>query len=296
MKKIILLSYVLLSFIGLSACSGLFNGDSLTHKIQVPPVSVQLWSVKDALQKDFKGTLQQLADMGFQGVEFAGNYGEYAEDPTGLKNYLASIGLKASGAHMGFQHLRGDKLEENLVFLKALGVELVIVPADSRAWSADGVHALTEDLTTLSQTLASKQMIMGYHNHDKEFNDYKGATFWDYIAQNTPQNVLLQLDVGWVNYAGKDPIEYVKRYAGRTLTTHIKIRTYTGPSKNVKGAVKSPIIGEDDFDWAALIKAQVEFGSTRWLVLEQEEYPEGLSSMQSVQKSKLGLDKIISQL
>ena len=35
-----------------------------------PKVGVQLWSVRDALQADFAGTLAALADMGFDGVEF----------------------------------------------------------------------------------------------------------------------------------------------------------------------------------------------------------------------------------
>lgn len=292
MKKILLISYLALSFIGLTACSSTSNsGDA---NVQIPPVSVQLWSIKKALKADFKGTLEKIADMGFEGVEFAGDYGSYSEDPAGLKAYLASIGLKPSGAHMGFKHLRGKKLNKNLDYLQKLGVELVIIPADSRAWSADGVEALTKELTKLSKKAAANNILIGYHNHDKEFNTYKDLTYWDYIAQNTPKNVLLQLDVGWVNFAKQDAVEYVKRYAGRTLTTHIKIRNYHGPDRTPQGA--SPILGEDSYDWETLIKTQAKVGGTRWLVLEQEEYPDGLSPMQAVAESKKGLDKIISSL
>jgi sugar phosphate isomerase/epimerase len=292
MKKILLISYLVLSFIGLTACSSTSNsGDA---NVQVPPVSVQLWSIKKALKADFKGTLEKIADMGFEGVEFAGNFGEYSDDPKGLKEYLASIGLKASGAHMGFKHLRGKKLEKNLNFLKDLGVELVIVPADSRAWTASGVADLAKELTALSKKLASKGMIIGYHNHSQEFGIYKSSTYWDYIAQNTPESVLLQLDVGWVNFAKKDAIDYVKRYPGRTLTTHIKVRTYKGKVDPKTG--QSPILGEDGYDWASLIKTQIKHGGTRWLVLEQEEYPNGLGELGSVAASKKGLDKIISSL
>ena len=132
-------------------------------------------------------------------------------------------------------------------------------------------------------------MAIGYHNHDKEFNDFQDTTFWDYIARNTPVNVCLQLDVGWVNYAAKDPIEYVKRYAGRTIATHYKVRTHEG-SKIV------PIIGQDGYDWLSLIKTNIAVGGTKWLVVEQEEYPNGLSPMESVAKSKAGLDVYLKQL
>jgi sugar phosphate isomerase/epimerase len=292
MNKILLSCYLALTLIGLTACSS--SQSNQTEKTKFLPVSVQLWSVKDVLEKDFKGTLQQIADMGFQGVEFAGNFGEFSNNPEGLKDYLSSLGLKASGAHVGFDGLRGDKLEPTLNFLKALGIDLVIIPMDSRAWSADGVASLTTELTELSSKLAKKGMLIGYHNHDKEFDAYQDATYWDYIAKNTPENVLLQLDVGWVNFADKDAVEYVKRYAGRTLTTHLKIRNYHGKNRTPQGA--SPILGEDQYDWATLIKTQAKVGGTRWLVLEQEEYPDGLSSIQAVKKSKQGLDKIIGSL
>lgn len=74
-----------------------------------PQLSVQLWSVKDDLTQDFKGTLESLADMGFDAVEFAGNFGPYADNPAGLKAYLADIGLEASGAHVGFDQLRNTR-------------------------------------------------------------------------------------------------------------------------------------------------------------------------------------------
>ena len=73
-----------------------------------PQISVQLWSVKDALKEDFKGTLQNLADLGFDGVEFAGDFGPYANDPAGLKAYLSSIGLVASGAHVPIAQLKDN--------------------------------------------------------------------------------------------------------------------------------------------------------------------------------------------
>lgn len=289
MKKIYATALMALSLLLLSACGGNTDKTSEGKAMKVPPISVQLWSVKNTLKADFEGTLKELAAMGFKGVEFAGDFGNYAEDPEGLKSFLTSIGLQASGAHVGIKGLRGDELTKTLTFLKALGVDLVIIPADSRAWEADGIKSLAEEVTALSATLAQMDMTIGYHNHDMEFRTFEGSTFWDYLAINTPDNVLLQLDVGWVNFAGKDPIEYVKRYPGRTLTTHYKVRTH-------KDSNKSPIIGEDDFDWASLIKANMAFGGTLWLVVEQEEYPEGLTPMEAVAKSKKGLDKFISAL
>ncbi|SES64817.1 sugar phosphate isomerase/epimerase family protein [Thalassotalea agarivorans] len=282
MKKIINMSIVVALISLVSACMS-------SSKTTIPPLSVQLWSVKDSLKQDFKGTLSQLADMGFDGVEFAGEFGEFKEDPKGLKTYLSSLGLVASGAHVGVDQLNSENIDATLTFYKNLGVSLLIVPWDERAWHPEGVKALVAELNSAAKYAKSSGVAIGFHNHDKEFNEYENETYWDYIAQNTAPDVFLQLDVGWVNYAGKDAIAYVKRYPNRTLTTHYKIVTKEGLNQ-------SPILGQDDYDWAALINTMVKFGNTKWIVVEQEEYPNGLSELQSVAASKAGLDAIIADM
>lgn len=279
----------MLGVFNLMACQSSVETSKAEKSIAVPPISVQLWSVKGAVKADFKGTLTALAAMGFDGVEFAGDYGPYKNDPEGLKAFLSSIGLKASGAHVGFKQVKSDNFKETLVFLQKIDAKLVNIGSDARAWHDEGVSALTDDLTKYSTLFADYGLVFGYHNHDREFNHFQGETYWDYIAKNTPENVCLQLDVGWVNYAGQDPLDFVKRYPNRTLTTHYKVRTH-------KGSEQSVTLGQDGYDWATLIKAMVAHGGTQWLVVEQEEYPEGLTPMQAVAQSKAGLDRIIANM
>ena len=80
----------------------------------------------------------------------------------------------------------------------------------------------------------------------------KDQTNWDLLAKNTPQDFILQQDVGWTTYAGKDPIDFVNKYPGRTVTTHYK-------AKFVKGTSGTSIIGQDKTDWAGLTKAVRKF-------------------------------------
>lgn len=253
------------------------------------PISVQLWSVREMVKQDFEGTLKKLSNMGFQGVEFAGDFGPYKNDAKGLKHFLDSIGLKPSGAHVGMKFLKNKDSETLLDFLQQVGVELVIVPADNRAWNNEGIESLVNDLNQLSARLQKKNLRIGYHNHEKEFGSFLKQTYWDYIAQNTYEEVFLQLDVGWVNYAGKDAQYYVKRYPGRTLTTHIKIRTKGSTGINT-------IIGQDKFAWGSLVQTYLTHGGTRWLVVEQEEHPDGFNFLTAVEASKKGLEKAIEAL
>lgn len=253
-----------------------------------PQVSVQLWSVKDTLKEDFNGTLKALAKMGFDGVEFAGVFGPYKDDPKGLKTLLDSLNLQASGAHISFALLNEQNFAKTVAFFKALKVDMLIIGWDERAWHPEGILDVVSQLNTYAKKLAVHNMKIGFHNHNHEFEEFQGSTYWDYLAQHTPQDVVLQQDVGWTTYAGKDPVEYVRRYPGRTLTTHYKVRLPEGT------VGKLPIIGQDTIDWPALIEANIEVGGTRWLVVEQEEYPNGLSPLEAVQASKQGLDKYLA--
>jgi len=257
---------------------------------KVPLLSVQLWSVKDDVKADFTGTLKKLSAMGFAGVEFAGEFGPYAKDPARLKKFLDSLNLKASGAHVTFEQLNDENFKETASFYKILGAETVIVPWDERAWHPEGIIEISKLLNQLAKKLAPYGLKTGFHNHEKEFNDFEGSTYWDYMAQNTTNDVVMQQDVGWTTYAGKDPVSYVNKYPNRTFTTHYKVKLPEGTQG------KLPIIGKDTIDWLALLKANIAVGGTKWIVVEQEEYPNGLTPLACVDLSLKGLNSYINQL
>lgn len=255
-----------------------------------PKISVQLWSVKDAVGDDFEGTLKQLKAMGFEGVEFAGKFGKYENDPQGLKAFLDKTGLKASAAHVPLEKLNAENIDKTIAFYKAIDCKLLIVPMDKRAATVEGAKELAKDLTAIETKLKPLGMHTGYHNHKAEMLDQGDTTSWDVIAKNTPASVVLQQDVGWTEVAGKDPIKIVNHYPGRTITTHYKA---AAPEEGNK---ENPIIGKDTTDWKGLITANRNVGGTEWLVIEQEVYPEGLTPMQSVAESMKGLQKEIADL
>ena len=257
---------------------------------KVPQLSVQLWSVKDVISQDFNGTLKALADMGFAGVEFAGEFGPYANDAKALKKFLDSINLKTSGAHVSFEQLNQDNFDKTVDFYQQLNLDTLIIGWDERAWHPQGIKEVVKLLNELDKKLAPYKIKTGFHNHNHEFDEYQGTTYWDYLAVNTADSVVLQQDVGWTTYAGKDAVEYVRKYPNRTFTTHYKVRIPEG----VKG--KQPIIGQDTIDWLSLLKANICVGGTKWIVVEQEEYPNGLSSLDALALSKKGLDEYIKQL
>ncbi len=255
-----------------------------------PQLAVQLWSIKDDVSKDFEGTLKQLKAYGFQGVEFAGNFGKYADDPKGLKAFLDKTGLKASAAHMNFEKLSAENIDKTIAFYKALDCKYLIISMDKRAFTTEGAKVVAAELEAIEKKLAPHGMHTGYHNHKPEMLGDAGKTPWDVIGAGTSNGVVLQQDVGWTEVAGKDPVDIIKAYPGRIITTHYKA---AAPEEGNK---ENAIIGKDTTDWKALIEANRKIGGTLWITVEQEVYPTGMTPMQSVEASLKGLQKEFAEL
>ena len=254
-----------------------------------PRLAVQLWSVKDEIKQDYEGTLSKLAGLGFQGVEFAGEFGKYKDDPAGLAAFLKKTGLQCAGAHMHVDKLDAANFKATTDFYRTLGCNRLIISMDKRGASKDGTADLAKELSAVSAKLAGQGMQLGYHNHEQEMLGQRDQTNWDVLAKNTPSNFILQQDVGWTTYAGQDPVYYVDKYPGRTVTTHFK-------AKLAKGTSGTPIIGQDRTDWSALAKAVRKVGGTEWIIIEQEEYPNGMGQLDTVAASMRGLQTVLAKL
>lgn len=254
-----------------------------------PRIGVQLWSVKDEIKQDFEGTLTRIAKLGFQGVEFAGEFGPYKDKPAALKSFLERNRLQCAGAHVHFDQLAEARFDATTAFYKTLGCSNLVIPMDARGASVEGSAAMSRELSALSAKLALTGMRIGYHNHAQEMEGAVGSTPWDVIARNTPKQTILQQDVGWTTFAGKDPVAYVHKYPGRTVSTHYK-------AKFAPGTSGTPIIGQDKTDWAGLTRALRQAGGTDWIIVEQEEYPNGMGQLESVAASLKGLQGVLAKM
>jgi hypothetical protein len=191
----------------------LLLSSSLAHAAgPAPRIGVQLWSVKDDLKQDFDGTLATLAGMGFEGVEFAGEFGRFAHDPAGRRALLDKRKLQCAGAHLDFAALTNDRFSQTTAFYQAVGCRKLIIAWDKRGASLEGAAAIARELAALSSKLQPLGMRIGYHNHAQEMAGPVGQAPWDAIASGTPHEAILQQDIGWTVFAGKDPVALIKRY------------------------------------------------------------------------------------
>lgn len=182
--------------------------------------ALQLYSVKDALENDFDGTLKAVADMGYDGVEFYGGYygGLSGEQ---LKEKLEFYGLDAVSAHVGFEDLE-ENLDYHIDTLTKAGCRMIVCP-----WTEPKTVEEAEDIANRLLKIAEKcisgGMEFGYHNHAHEFIKPDGEnTLYDIMMSICDPLVLTELDLGWVAKAGFSPEEYIRKYTGRITYLHLK--------------------------------------------------------------------------
>lgn len=222
------------------------------------PVSVQMYTLRDLTAKDFLGTIEEVAKIGFGGVELAGTFNVSAKD---LRKHVESLGLIISGAHVGIDPLTND-FEATTDYYHAAGVEHIIVPwlppERRKNWAEFG-----KSLNALGAKLKAKGMTLCYHNHDFEFAKEDGRYGLDLIFSNaTHENLQAELDLYWVARAGENPAVYIKNFADRVPLVHVKDMA-AGPEKRF-----APV-GTGVMDFAPIFAAAESLG-IEWYVVEQD--------------------------
>ena len=227
------------------------------------PIALQLYSVREDCARDLSYTLQAVAQMGYEGVEFAGYYDRTAEE---LREMCDDLGLKVAGTHTGLNTLLGDELAKTVAFNQVLGNPYLIVPGLPEEYrnSQQAWLETAKRFNGIAEKIADQGMFTGYHNHTVEFQSMEGKVPWDTFGSNTRDDVVMQIDIGHTLRAGSDPVSFIERYPGRSKLVHIKEFSATNDKA---------LIGEGEIPWDAVFNACETVGGTEWYIVEQESYP-----------------------
>jgi len=226
------------------------------------PIGLQLYSVRDDAEKDLPGVLKAVAEMGYDGVDFAGYYGWEAKD---IRKMVDDFGLKVCGGHLGLDTLLGDELKKTVEFQRTLGNKFLIVPGlpESRRNSRAAWLETAKLFNKIADNLEPEGMMTGYHNHSIEFQPLDGEMPWDTFYGNTKKEVVMQLDTGNALHGGADPVPFLKKYPGRAITVHLKEYSKTNDKA---------LVGEGDTNWDEVFELCESIGATEWYIVEQESY------------------------
>ena len=262
------------------------------------PVALQMYTVRDFAEKDFEGTLAAVSEQGYDGIELAGTYGLGFEE---IKKAADKHGLPIISAHVPLPELEANA-EATVKNYISLGCGYVAIPWVTAGYFGDaGALANTVGVfTKIGETCNANGAVLLYHNHDFEFVTLQDGSFGlDYLYASIPANILqTQLDTCWIRVAGQDPVEYVKKYAGRCPIVHLKDFYREGETagkfilaEHEKKAGEAACrafefrpVGHGVQDFPSILAASVESGA-KWVVVEQDTAV-GMTSLEAAKESR----------
>lgn len=245
------------------------------------PVGIQLYTVRNEMEKGVPACLAAVKAAGYDYVETAGLFGLTGEQ---FRAELDKAGLKAVCAHVPFSDMEKDP--EGIVnTYKTIGCSYIAVPylgAGQRPGD-EGFDEVLKSINEFGAYCHKNGITLLYHNHDFEFVKLENGEYGlDYMYSNTPaENLQTELDTCWVNIGGEVPAEYIRKYAGRCPVVHLK--DFVGSkSENMYALIGTDAakmedsnkfefrpVGSGKQDFPAILEAAVESGA-EYVIVEQD--------------------------
>jgi sugar phosphate isomerase/epimerase len=251
------------SFVALSATLP-FAMRAYAKKSSVP-IGLELYSVRDELQKDTEGTVRAVAQMGYQCVEFYSPYFDWTEPQAkSMRKLLDDLGIHCYSTHNSEEYFSKDKISKARDLNLTLGTKYMVMASSNPKPGIDGWKAIADELNSAADFLAPAGLKTGYHNHQPEFKTEDGVRPIEVLAKNTKPSVMLQLDVGTCLNSGGDPVAWIRSNPGRIRSIHLKDWS-SDPAKGYQ-----VLFGEGDAKWKEIFAAAESVGGVEYYLLEQE--------------------------
>ena len=235
-----------------AAAAGMAAGLANEHTVsaqsaRLDRLGVGLFTIPTMLERDFAGTMKLLAAIGYKEIETFGPYpfsaesaqqrwktvsaslnfkgsGYFGLTPRDVKSILDGSGLTSPSMHTDLDSLR-TRLEPMADAAHVLGQRYVVlpaIPAEARQ-NLDGYRRMADEFNRIGTRAAALGLRFVYHNHGYGLVPLDGRIPFEVVAEGTDAAVVdLQMDVYWTTAGGADPVAYLKRFAGRYSSIHIK--------------------------------------------------------------------------
>jgi sugar phosphate isomerase/epimerase len=222
-----------------------------------PPISVQLYSLRDQAAKDFEGVLRGLGDIGFVGVELAGFHDL---TPAQYAAIVEESGLVTSSAHVN--DLSPDGFNAALDDLQAIGCDVAVcafMPPERFA-DVEAINASAEALNKANDIARSRGVSLGYHNHWWEFSTVLGGqTAWSTLIERLDPTVFAEVDIYWATLGGADPRQVIADLGDRLWLLHVKDGPCDAPESSMVA------VGSGTLDIPAILTSAP---TAKWHIVE----------------------------
>ncbi|AHG02297.1 xylose isomerase (plasmid) [Halostagnicola larsenii XH-48] len=230
--------------------------------------AVQLYSLRD-LDESLPSVIERVGETTFDGVEFANRVPDADVDE--IERALDQTGLTPAGAHVGLETLETD-LSETVERYSRFGCDTFVVPYldGDHFESLEAVESTADRLSAVASDLAAHGVDLHYHNHDHEFVACGDQTAMEALLERTDDAVGFELDLGWANVGGVDPVAFLERYADRVSFVHL--------ADAEVGAGTPTELGEGDLDLENCLDAVGRAG-IEWGIYEHDQPTDPIQSL-----------------
>lgn len=229
----------------------------------------QMYSVRGLTQtaEGLDGALKAISEMGYTSVQLSGHSPEI--DIYLIKDMLDKYGLRCYATHTSFKDIE-ENTDEVIKRHKLWNCEYPGVgsmPFDM-AGTEEGIRAFAKRAEAMAEKLADAGLKFIYHNHAFEFQRFGGITGMDILFDEF-RKTQFELDVFWVQTGGGDPVEWIKKVAGRMDVVHFKEMVGCLPDKTTRSMSRMAPIGEGNLDWRRIQQACDDTG-VKYAFIEQD--------------------------
>lgn len=196
---------------------------------------LQMYSVRDVAPNDMQGTLREVARMGYSQIEFAGFFGNTAED---IRKWLDENQLVCTGTHSRADGLVPERIQESIAFHKTIGCSNYIIPGADLS-TGEKLDRFIELVNAVQPVLEEAGLKLHYHNHSHEFRPNEdGLYIHEELQKRT--NLMFEIDTFWAFNAGKDPIALLESLKDRVSVIHLKDGLIGGEGRSL-GTGDAPV-------------------------------------------------------
>jgi sugar phosphate isomerase/epimerase len=227
-------------------------------------IGLQLYTVRDLMERDFEGTIARVAEIGYKEVEFAGYFNH---TPADVRAILDRHGLTSPAVHSG--SIEPSAWKTALDAATVIGHKYIVVPwvPQERRMTLDGWKQVAADFNRAAETARAAGVQFAYHNHDFEFPKMDGRVPYDVLLESTdPKLVQLEIDLYWITKGGQDPLAYFARWPGRVPLVHVKDSAGAPEHKMVD-------VGQGSIDWKRIFNKKDQAGIKHFFV-EHDQPPQ----------------------
>lgn len=256
-------------------------------------IGLQLYTVRNQMEKDMAGTLRAVAEHGYRQVETG------AANLAAVKPITDDLGMAVHSSFVDWSMITGRwdlrnaedrarfesvSFEEFVGQANKLGLSHLVFGymMKGERTSLDDYRTVSDKLNAAGETCRAAGIQLCYHNHAFEFEPMEGSNGFNILRERLDDSLVkFELDVFWSSLAGVEPVGLMHELGNRMELIHLKDKLAGTPVIYDESTVPTEAfkeLGNGIVDIKGVLATAEQYGVT-YCMVEQDQSPDPLASV-----------------